>query len=459
MSEKLSKALDDACHEQRNYLSMVDFTQMAIDRARRIIETHRNIAKNVVGSVKFDLKTYIGDLESSEHELKEALSKFKTLNIKDTKRIQQIYELTTPCTNLLNTLNEMRQQLLDLAAEQTQLLDSELNKIESHIRAYMSHIYFENFDRANSVDHCIELLVNCFKFMLNADLEFSKFEMKLDQLQMNGFVDQQFEDNIEKLNRLKELRETLTRLRKQIKFITMKDSLFDEFVRLKEIYNHCRVHSASEMIDLGKVDKFVTQREEFLQVRQSLERISRNLEDEKLDFYNWEELKKTCLNPIEDKFNMIMSNFNRIRDMISNYKSLLMKIEYCVTEAETKLNTSVSEASISEACMSNEFDRLGARLEYLKEIKLHLLNPQFKQDMDALQHIGGKLEKLNLIGFSVEDLCRHKNLQIRYFDIMCRLDQAIKHVEFECSSFKQIVDMSHKLLDQIKQVKEFKTFF
>jgi hypothetical protein len=465
LAERLSKSLDHACHEQRLYLATVDQTQAAIERAKRLLLNAAATSNNNNNNNTAAAVSLLGELEASENELNEALSKFKTLNIKDTKRIQQIYELTTPCAQLLNSLHETRLSSLDMLAEQTQLLDAELAAIEAHTSAYSNHVAgFLRRSEEDNAEECIEQLVNCIKFMLSADFDMSKCEKRLDELSRE-LQQQQAAANDESV--AAHLRLKLARLRKQVKLIVSKDGLFDTLLQLKEICSHLRQQQRTTSVaaaDLSKME------EALAGTRGQLEAVCGAMEAEGVELARWAEVRERCVEPVEARLSALMAKCARLRDLKAEYKTLLFKIEYCLSEAETKSaaaanvnghDNNKNEAAEDTCLKMNEFERLAARLEYFKEIKHHLLNPQFKHDLDALLHLGHELERLDLAaatttttaaGGEADAWCRHKKAQIRYFDIMCRLDHTIKTIEFECTSFKQIVALSQRLLHEIKQV-------
>lgn len=453
LSDKLNSSMEEACQEQRLFASLVESTQQAMDKARHFINAHKNIVFKSQNKIKFDLRSYVNELEICENELNGALIKFKGLNIKDSRRIKRVYELITPCTSLLDNLTEIRVNLVSMAEEQTQMFDVELNNVEMYIRGYESRLKIAEQDENSTAEEYLDNLLGCIKSMINADLEMSKHEIKLDQLEANSYVEFESKDDSSRLKHLRNVRNTLSKLRRQVRVITQKSSLFDELLRLREISNEYKstgslIYGA---IDLAKMNKLVQNKEEFNRLKSSLERISFELEADQINLYAWDVFKSTCLIPIEAKLDSEMEGHSKLSSLLEEYRVLLGKIEFCINEAEGKLASGINTESAFLAIRENEFDRLEFKLDYLKDIKHHLLNPDFKKDLDLLKHVGHVLEKSNLVGISIDEISKHKKIEIRYFDIMCRLDQTIKQFDHQCSSLKKIVSMSQRLLDQISE--------
>jgi hypothetical protein len=450
LSEKLSHEVESACREQQYYDNLVDLIQLSLEKAKRLTNTN---GENLKLLEKNGLKLYLSDLQICEQELDDSLKKLKNIShVKSTKKIQEICNLTTKCTEFKSLLKENRSNLTKLVIEQNNSFENELNSIESNIKNYLNQVYLD-FDDEQKPENILNDLIISFKIMQSTDLDLSKYEIRLEHLTSNSdFLNKNLERNLELIDRLKLLKDKIKSLRKEIRYFMNKNGLYEEIVKLKDLNNFL---IANSVIDLSKREQFLQKRTEFYTIKRNLEKQIKNsdLENVNLNF-NMNKFSRYCLDKIELNLNKLSNDYNRLIDQLNSYINLMSKIEYCLNESEEKFNETLRQNSESSSSSL-------LKLDYLKEIKQHILNPRFKNDYDTLLELGTILENTKAIGifndkasysslFKDENNFKHKRVQVKYLDFLCSLDQATKHIEFELSNEKEMVSKANRLLEILK---------
>ena len=149
---------------------------------------------------------------------------------------------------------------------------------------------------------------------------------------------------------------------------------------------------------------------------------------------------------------------NSLQEVCTSYINVSTRLETSLNEMHGRLATVQSSqlrVAEHEADILNNVEKIDKKFHQLKELKAILASAQFKAEMDLMQRLDIQLStshqksKFNLLA---DMKCANFDcLKIKYLDTTCQIDQELKALESEGSSFRLLAQYTQKMLDIIKQ--------
>ena len=463
LAESLRIRLDELSKEHQAYLNLVERTCALMTHANQVIQTS-NAISSADTQASFDIKANTVDLEECENSLRDLMGQFKDLNVKDTEKINKIYEITNPCSALLTSLRETRLNLLDFVQERSYVIQIKLNDIETYLSTFLNRlrgefrveaVFGEKLRELNVNDFaclCIDelaKLINAFKYMISNDSELNKCELLLKELELQA-------NDADQTSKIEFFKEELRKIRNKIELISAHDKFFDNLMKLKESNenlssNYLVLNKMCDESNKSKVDHMKLLKENFINIRLNLEKQLVELESHGFDYFDVDTLRNFYLSPIERFFNKLVGEMDSLFVLTNTYTNIAIKIDMSLSEIESRL-VNFKNHSLNEKLMVKnngvECEKLEQKLSFLKELKSCLCGAQLKADMDALYELASKI---NLNDKRMQLECpNHDAIRIRYLNLTCRVDKEMKKLECDFTDFKAITQKSQKLLDLIK---------
>jgi hypothetical protein len=457
LAESLKIRLEDLSKEHKNYLILIETTCSMMKKAQNLLSVSVIADDKIDNLANNSLKQNTIDLESMENLLREQLNKFKELNANNSERISKIYEITNPCSNLLEKLREARLNILDFMQERNYVLSIKLTDIEKYLDAYVIKCKILNeikecnnnksSDMTNYDSLCSEEIVrviNCIKYMINNDLELSKCQKLLNELEI------QSNDEC-KRSQINSFKDKISKFKAQIKSLTTKsNSMYNLVVRLKELneelFNKSVINKSEYTIKIIQ--------ENFLKLKVDLEKELSSLEEQNMHLIDLTTFKMYILNPIDRFYKNLVGDVDSMQEIRNNYTSLSNKIENFLRDVNTKflclIESKLPFPSPKEAC----FDLIDKKSQHFKELKLSLSDAKFRDDMDLIQCLEIQLSthhhRSKLSMPSDMKCLNFDSLKIKYLDMSCQIDKELKLLESEGNSLKLVACNTQKMLDIIK---------
>lgn len=426
--DKLGNKLELTKNEQKNYKKLVDYVEQIILKSQTIIKDN-SCFDNLNTRLSTEIKSICFDIESLENELRSKMSDFKSLNIRDSESIERIYHLTSQCSTYLNNLRDVRIKLLDQIQERNYLTEIKLNDLESFLNTIESFIE-KKFQNPNEVDDNESLLdryLNCMKYLQANDLELSKWEICLENLEI------EIDESCHK-QKILVFKDRIQKSRKFVRLLNSKDGLFDQFLKLKNLYI---LIESSDFKLTNDEAKLTHLKEEFICLKLKLEKLTYDI---KMVDFNFIELN--CLQSIEDKLNLCIANFMEKNELERNFKSKLIKIDVKINEIDLKLTSELSE-------FIKDLSAYEQKLSSLKNLKSIISENDFRLQIDEVQSLAERLQTSH----------EFQKVKIKYLDLCCEIDKQINKYDYEYNHLKQIVNKSQQLLNLIKESHEDLTKF
>jgi hypothetical protein len=353
-----------------------------------------------------NLHCYIESFENYENRLRDALDKFKHLNIKDTERISKIYEATNPSSSLLIKLRERRQNLLNSVQERHSLVHSKLDEIERYAENYQLKRKEESTlipEAAPTSDAFIQnqnltRLINCIKYMLAHNITLGQYEKQLDELLAEGTGDELL------YTRCRSIRsDKIIKFRRQIDTVSKSpDGLYDNLTGLSCLNEQLNSSLGQSLgHSMKHIEKFRSYNEKFHRLRSEIEKNVFDLQEQGLCFIDFRSMKANCLDPIECFYARLVADIESVNGKVERYHKLSAQLESTLKDIETKLNNKITNhlTKLDDIIKKNnlinlnenDFDNVESRLNYLKSIKGYLSSVQLKNDFEAVQQLGVQL--------------------------------------------------------------------
>ena len=455
VSDRLKQKYEASVNEHRHYTSLIgDIAVMKEEASRLLKQFNTDSAQN--------RKSYIGKFEETERKLKDLLDKFKLLNLKDTERIGQIYQVTNPCVNILAKLRENRVSLVSSQQERHHLIQAKLNEIERFLDNYQAKRNEESTlqpvvqtGESTVSNRNLTKLIGCLKYMLANNITLNKYENQLDEFLIESSTDEVL------LNKIKFLQiERIGKLKRQINLVACSpDGLFDQLTRLNMLSEQLNGLAGQNLDNnLKHIELVRALKDEFTKVRGEIEKSVCYLQEQNICFIDFRLVKTCCLDPIEDSFVKLLSDCESYGNKMSRYSALTMQLQLTLNDVEHKLANKqkfsfssnltdiINKNQLDVEPNNSEFENLEMRLDYFRGIKAYLGSSQLKADLELVQQLGAQLQQRAQSG--------HEAIRIRHLDLMCRVDMQIKELEQEFAKWKAIVNKSTKLLDIIRRTHE-----
>ena len=422
LAEKLSNKLEQAGQEQKNFLKLVENLEQVLIRSENLIKDYV-CTDNLENKFSSDIKKLSYDIESYENELRNKMSDFKNLKIKDSESIEKIYNLTSQCSTQLNKLRDLRIKLLDQLQERNYLAEIKLNDLETFLNTLETFISkkFGNLfllDEENLLDRYI----NCIKYLEAKDLELSKWDFSMEHLDIEI-------DEISHKKKIVLLKDRIEKFRKLIRSMNDKDGLFECFLKLKDI--SLGIENAEFKLSSDE-EKLIKLKEDFLYLQNKIENQNNNSKIIDFEFFY-----QNCLKYLETKLNTCIINFMEKNDLEKNFRSKLIKTDATIKEIDLKL---ISESNESIKDLSG-YEK---KLNNLKHYKSIITDNQFRCEIEDIQNLADRLETGQ----------EFQQLKIKYLDLCCDIDKLINKYEYEYDHLRQIINKSQQLLNLIKESHE-----
>ncbi len=455
LAESLKIRLEELSKEHKNYLVLIEATCALMKKAQHLLSCSVITDDKIDSLANNSLKQNTIDLEAMENVLGEQLNKFKELNANNSERINKIYEITNPCSNLMKSLREARLNILDFMQERNYVLSIKLTDIGKFLDGYVIKCNIidqikqcnnRSSDMSNYDSLCSEEIVrviNCIKYMINSDLELNKCQKLLNELEMQSNDENQ-------RSQITYLKEQIAGFRSQIKSLTSKsNSMYNLVIRLnelnEELFNKSVINKSEYTIKIIQ--------ENFLGLKVDLEKELVFLEEQKTHIIDLNTFKMHILNPIDRFYKNLVGDVDSMQEIRNSYVSISKKMENYLKEVATKLATFIN-SKLPLPCKETCLELAEKKSNQLKELKLGISDSQFRADMDLMQRLEIQLNtqhhktKLN-IGNDMKCLS-FDALKIKYLDLYCQIDKELKLLESESSSVRLVAVNIQKMLDIIK---------
>ncbi|CAF0715881.1 unnamed protein product [Brachionus calyciflorus] len=417
LADKLSHKLERVGQEHKNYIQVIESVDDILIKCNNIIRDYSQ-SDNRLSS---DIKKMCDEIECTESDLRSKITQFKSLNVKDTERIEKTYELTSKCSFTINKLRDLRIKLLDQIQERNYLIEIKLNDLESFLNT-LDNFINEKFSTHLENTFILDKYINCIKYLQANNLDLNKWELSLDHLEI------EVNEDIHK-EKIGLFKEKVLKFRRIIRILNFKDGLFEQLIRLKDL---SQIINSLDFKLINDEIKLIHLKEDFIDLKFKIEKLINDSGLINFDFF-----KANCLKSIEAKLNECITSFMELNDLGKKFKILFAKIDSKIIEIDKKFGTELSE-------FTQDLSSYEQKLMNIKELKTILASNDLRLDLEELQVMSDRLEMSN----------EYQQIRIKYLDLCCDLDKSINKLDFEYDHLKQMIDKSQKLLDLIKESHE-----